>query len=173
MFHAVGRTPEAATLAEALGGSEPAATIRIDLDQLAAARAELSTRSSGTLGAVSVGTPHFSLDEFARLVELFGDNRVAAGLEFYVNTSREVLAAAAAAGLVTPLRDAGVEIVTDTCTYITPIIRDVGGVVLTNSGKLAYYAPGNLGVEVAFGSLADCVASAIAGEIRIDWTGWR
>ncbi len=173
MFHAVGRTPEAATLADALGGSEPDRVVRIDLGQLAAARAELSTRSSGALGAVSVGTPHFSLDEFARLVELFGDDRVAPGLEFYVNTSREVLASAAAAGLVTPLRDAGVEIVTDTCTYITPIIRNVGGVVLTNSGKLAYYAPGNLGVEVAFGSLADCVASAIAGKIRIDWTGWR
>ena len=39
------------------------------------------------------------------------------------------------------------------------------GAVMTNSGKCAYYAPGNLGVEVAYGSLAECVASARAGKV--------
>ena len=33
------------------------------------------------------------------------------------------------------------------------------GTVMTNSGKCAYYAPGNLKVEIAYGSLAECVAS--------------
>ena len=39
------------------------------------------------------------------------------------------------------------------------------GAVMTNSGKCAYYAPANLGVEVAYGSLAECVASARAGKV--------
>ncbi len=43
---------------------------------------------------------------------------------------------------------------------------------MTNSGKVAYYAPGNLGVEVAFGSLEDCVASAAAGRIVRDESIW-
>jgi len=34
---------------------------------------------------------------------------------------------------------------------------------MTNSGKWAYYAPGNLGFEVVMGSLADCVESAVRG----------
>lgn len=173
MFHAVGRTPEASTLEEALGGLAPEREIVVGQATLDAGRAELSTRTEGALSAVSVGTPHFSLAEFRTLVDLIAERHVAAGIEFYVNTSREVLAGAAAEGLVLPLRAAGIEIVTDTCTYITPIMRDHEGVVMTNSGKMAYYAPGNLGVGVAFGSLADCVASAVSGQITFDAAGWR
>ena len=173
LFHAVGRTPEAPTLAAALGGAEPEAVIRVDLERLVAARAELSTRTSGALTAVSVGTPHFSLAEFRTLAALLDGRTIHPGVEFYVNTSRDVLAEAAVAGLVDPLRRAGIEIVTDTCAYVTPIIRNTAGVVMTDSGKMAYYAPGNLGVDIAFGTLADCVTSAAAGEVRIDPAGWR
>ena len=35
------------------------------------------------------------------------------------------------------------------------VMRAGDGAVMTNSGKCAYYAPGNLGVEIAFGSLAE------------------
>ena len=63
------------------------------------------------------------------------------------------------------LRTAGVTLVVDTCTYVTAILCDLAGAVMTNSGKWAYYAPGNIGVEVAFGTLADCIASAEAGRV--------
>jgi len=36
---------------------------------------------------------------------------------------------------------------------------------MTNSGKWAYYGPGNLGVQVAFGDVEDCIASAAAGRV--------
>jgi hypothetical protein len=62
----------------------------------------------------------------------------------------------------------GATVVTDTCTYITPIMGEIEGTVMTNSAKWAYYAPGNLGVEVALGSLRECVASAIAGTVDLD-----
>ena len=68
-------------------------------------------------------------------------------------------------GLTGPLIDFGVTVVTDTCTYITPIMESVTGVVMTNSGKWAYYAPGNIGVEVALGSIEDCVRSAVSGTV--------
>jgi predicted aconitase len=38
-----------------------------------------------------------------------------------------------------------------------------GGVLMTNSGKFAQYAPGNTGYGVLFGSMAECVESAVAG----------
>jgi hypothetical protein len=170
MFHAVGRTPEAPTLDAALGGGTAKLEVDVDMALIREARNDLSTANEGPLAAVSVGTPHFSLAEFERLASLVAGERFA--VDFFVNTSRDILAQAAAAGLVTPLRDAGVEIVTDTCTYITPILRDATGVVMTNSGKWAYYAPGNLGVEVAFGSLEECVASAAAGAIERDESVW-
>ena len=63
--------------------------------------------------------------------------------------------------------------VVDTCTYITPVMKARPGAVMTNAAKWAYYAPANLGVEVVFGSLEECVESAVAGEVRRDDRIWR
>jgi predicted aconitase len=48
---------------------------------------------------------------------------------------------------------------------VSALMRPGVGTIMTNSGKCAYYAPGNLKVEVAYGSLAECVASARAGKV--------
>ena len=72
------------------------------------------------------------------------------------------------------LAEAGVTVVTDTCTYITPVLHEVTGPVMTDSGKWAWYAPTNLGFDVALGSLEDCVRSAAEGRVVCDdrhWTG--
>jgi predicted aconitase len=164
MFHAVGLTPEAPTLDAALAGHPPEETIRLTADDLRTTVRGLSTVPDGTpLTAVSLGTPHFSVDEFARLMPLLDGPRPA--VDLYVNTGRAVLAELEARGWRQRLEAAGVTLVVDTCTYVTTIIRDMSGAVMTNSGKMAYYAPGNLGVEIAFGSLAECVASARAGKV--------
>ncbi len=172
MFHAIGITPEAATLSEATAGARLRLDITIGPEDLRRARDELTTGAQGSLGAISIGTPHFSRAEFKRLAALVSGVTVHPDVEFYVNTGRGELAAAAAAGYLDPIRRAGIEIVTDTCAYVTPIMRQTEGTVMTNSGKVAYYAPGNLGVDVAFGSLADCVVSAQAGQIIRDESLW-
>jgi len=43
---------------------------------------------------------------------------------------------------------------------------------MTNSGKWAYYAPGNLGLQVVLGSLAECVRSAAEGTVWRDASVW-
>lgn len=164
LFHAVGLTPEAPTLEVALQGGAPQETIRLSADDLRDTVRRLSTVPDGTrLSAVSLGTPHFSVAEFERLIPLLDGPAPAVGL--YVNTGREVMAEVGARGWEERLNAAGVTVVLDTCTYVTAIMRDLSGAVMTNSGKMAYYAPGNLGVEIAFGSLAECVASARAGKV--------
>ena len=58
----------------------------------------------------------------------------------------------------------GVVIVADTCVVVTPIMRELaGGVLMTNSGKFAHYAPGNTGYDVLYASLEECVESAVSG----------
>jgi hypothetical protein len=66
-----------------------------------------------------------------------------------------------------------VTVVTDTCTYITPVLHDLAGPVMTDSGKWAWYAPGNLRIEVALGSLEECVRSAAAGRMIRDDALWN
>ena len=64
------------------------------------------------------------------------------------------------------------ELLVDTCTYFPPVVAGGAGAVMTNSPKWAYYAPGGLGCRVAFGSLRDCVHSAIAGRVVRDEHLW-
>lgn len=173
LFHAVGITPEAPDLAAALQGREPAETIVLTAADLREALARLSTAPDGApIGAVCLGTPHFSRGEFERLLPLIGGFRPAAGVGFYINTGREVLAGLERDGLLPTIERAGITIVTDTCTYVTAILRRLDRVVMTNSGKWAHYAPGNLGVEVAFGELEDCIASAADGTV-VRGAPWR
>ena len=166
MFHAVGITPEAPTLDAALGGRQPAETLEITPDDVSRALRQLSTVPDGTaITAVCLGTPHFSRDEWNRLLAAL-DGAPRPRVPIYVNTGRATLEALEGDGSLTACAAASdLVVVTDTCTYLTPILERLDGAVMTNSGKWAYYAPGNIGVQVAFGSLDDCVASAVAGHV--------
>jgi len=172
MFHAVGNTPEAPTLEAALGGRQPLRTVMVGPAELRAARDELTTSDTDRIGAVCVGTPHYSVAEFRRLVELLGDRHVAPATQFFASTGRDVLTEIELRGWADRLRSCGITIVTDTCTYITPILAEVDGAAMTDSAKWAYYAPGNIGVDVVFGSIEDCVATAVAGRLVRDESMW-
>ena len=164
MFHVVGVTPEAATIEDAFQGDAPGKIIRLEAEDLRGIIRKLSTVPDATpLSAVCLGTPHFSLQEFEGLMPLLDGDGFK--VDFYINTGRHVLAELEALGWKERIEAAGVVLVIDTCTYVTAVVRDLSGAVMTNSGKWAYYAPGNIGVQVAFGSLADCVASARAGRV--------
>ena len=42
---------------------------------------------------------------------------------------------------------------------------------MTDSAKWAYYAPGNIGMQARFGSVEECIESAVAGHfVEIDDT---
>jgi len=166
MLHAIGVTPEAPTLREAFKGREPRAIFDVGKGELGHALVKLSTARDGDkLAAVSLGTPHFSMAEFEALAAKLVGFRPAPGVAFYVNTSRETLAEIAKSNLKAKLEAAGVLIVADTCVYVTAILDEVEGAVMTNSGKMAHYAPGNLNVDIAFGTLDECLASATAGRV--------
>ena len=171
MFHAVGITPEAPTLADATGGSPPQIDVTLGADDLRAARDELGSVAPGApLGAVSVGTPHCSLAELERLASL--TDGLAMDVPFYANTGRDVLAEAERRGVTASLSRAGITVITDTCTYITPVIRGTDGPVMTDSGKWAWYAPASLGFAVAFGTLTECVNSGVEGRLVRDEGSW-
>jgi hypothetical protein len=170
LWHGAGVTPEAPDISAVFAGGE---THRFTADDLARAHRDLSTARDGPLDAVALGTPHFSPTEFAELVRLLAGRKVKAGLPFLVSTSRVVRDLARARGWIAELERAGVEVPVDVCTYYSPRVRGLRGRVMTNAAKWAYYAPGMLQVEVAFGSLKECVESAVRGEVWRDpglWT---
>ena len=169
LFHVVGRTPEAPTLEAALGSHVDAPVHHITAQRLNAARQELSTAREEKLDAVSLGTPHASVDEIAEAhAAIVGGPPLAAGVAFYISTGRSVFAEAERRGLVQPLEEWGVTFVLDTCTYVTSILRPGTRTVMTNAGKWAHYAPGNMGVDVVLATLDECVRSATTGIVTWD-----
>ncbi len=166
LFHVVGSTPEAPTLAAATQGG-PSRTIHLTGEMIRAARDRLSTAGEGAVDCIALGSPHFSEGEFAEL------GRLAAGRRFkvpvYVCTRRDLVERTD----LSALKAAGAVIVADTCVVVTPILPPGGGVLMTNSGKFAHYGPANLGYEVVYGSLEDCVASAVEGRVRREERVWQ
>jgi predicted aconitase len=172
MFHAVGVTPEAPTLSDAFQGAVAVRVVEVTPDALVAARDSLSSSPGPELSAVSLGTPHFSVSEFAKLMPLIADGPFSPEVDVYVSTGRGTLAEVEARGWLQVLERSRVRVVVDTCTYITPILESRHRVVMTNSAKWAYYAPGNIGVKVVFGSTEECIRSAYAGTVWRDPELW-
>lgn len=171
LFHVVGVTPEAPDLAAVLAAGAP--TVTVTTADVRSARDRLSTSTGDRLDAVSLGTPHFSVAEFASLAdELEGGAPFSPTVDVFVSTSRGVLEEARRLGHADTVEAAGGRILTDTCTYVTPVLRPAVDVVMTNSGKWAWYAPANLGIDTVLGSLAECVASARAGKVVRDDRPW-
>ena len=189
LFHVVGVTPEAeqfhgagcetvaSRTVQHSGSTNFTASVAnlpvhsVTTADLRAARDRLSTATDDRLDAVSLGTPHFSVAEFAALAREVGDGQRFV-VPFFVSTSRAVLAEATRLGHVAPLEAAGARIVTDTCTYVTPVLDPGVRTVMTSSGKWAWYAPGNLGIDTVLGTIAECVASARAGKVVRDDRLW-
>jgi len=171
LFHAVGITPEATSLEEALGNVPAGRRVKLEAAALRSALDRLSTaQGAERVDAVAVGSPHFSEAEFEALARLADGRRFT--VPFYVCTARDTLASVEAKGLAAPLREAGVEIVADTCVVVTPILPVEAGVLMTNSGKFAHYGPSNTGYDVVYGSLEDCVRSAEGGVVMRDEGMW-
>jgi predicted aconitase len=170
LFHIVGVTPEAPTLAAAINHQPDCETIVVTLEAIIDERDRLSTAAGSQLDVVAVGSPHFSFEEFMELLRLLDGRRCV--IPLLACTGRHVISRLEEQGQLRTLEDLGVEVIVDTCVVVTPILERSSGVLMTNSGKFAHYSPSLTGHEVVFGSLADCANSAVAGVVRRDESGW-
>ena len=122
---------------------------------------------------VVLGSPHFSLAEFKRLAQMVAGKRKHPDVKFLVTSSRAMTLLAQKAGFLETLEAFGVQLTVDTCILTTPMLPPEIQNLMTNSAKFAYYSPGMLNKKIAFGSLEDCVNSAVAGRIIQDESLWN
>ena len=173
LFHIVGVTPEAGTLDAAFQGRAPRQTQEITIADLRAARRELTTADGQPLDMVILGSPHFSVAEFVQLAPLVAGKRRHAKVKFLITSGRFMKEMAEKAGVLGPIVDFGAQITLDTCILASPMLPPEIKTLMTNSPKYAYYAPSLLNTRVTFGSLADCVRSAVEGRVVRDDSLWE
>jgi predicted aconitase len=172
LIHLVGITPEAPSTEVACHGRRPVEEIEITIEHLRRVRNELTTAVGERLDLVVLGSPHFSAAEFRQLAPVVANRRRHPGVRFLVTSSRLMAALAEEAGILGALREFGGTVTVDTCVLATPMLPPEIKVLMTNSAKYAYYAPGLLDAQVVFGTLQDCVDSAVAGRVVRGASRW-
>ena len=172
LFHMIGITPEAPTREAAFQGNAPQKVIKVSMEMLRESRQELTHTDSEELDMVVLGSPHFSLNEFKRLAPLVRGKQRHPNVKFLVTSSRAMAQLAQQAGFLDPLQAFGAQLTVDTCILTTPMLPAEITYLMTNSAKFAYYTPGLLNRKITFGSLKDCVNSAIEGRVVRDDSAW-
>ncbi len=163
LYHVGDFTPEAIDRGESL--ILPKAE-HLVIDSLSPAYEIMDANPETTeIDLVTVGCPHASLAELQQVAERLRGERLATRL--WVTTSQITRKRADDEGWVEIIEAAGGEVVADTCAVVAPV-RSLGiKRMATNAGKMACYAPMHSGVDMRFGDLEQCLATAISGK----WQG--
>ena len=173
LFHLIGITPEAPTESTAFGGRLPLRSLDLTLAELRMTRDTLSSATGNVLDVVAFGSPHASLAECRQLAELMRGQRSALGVQVFITTSRAVRELLSRSGDLATLEAFGAEVTADTCIVVAPLVKPGARVLMTNSAKYAHYSPGLLGVGSVFGSMEECVQSAVKGQVVREEGAWN
>jgi predicted aconitase len=162
MFHMVGITPEAPSLAALYPAGAPA-EIRIGAAELEAELVRMRMCAPAEAKLVVIGCPHASLAQLREIGELLDGASLRPDCRLIVHTNRDVLAAAG--GILGALRAGGVEISADTCVYVGLDHYSAGTALATDSAKMAFLMASR-GLRTAVASTRECVESALGRPIR-------
>lgn len=173
LFHMIGITPEALTKEQAFGGKQPKEIVEIHLSDLAEAERQINNPDVDQLDAVVIGCPHCSYNECAMVEQLFAGRRVNENVHFWLITSRATLGLLKSSGLYERLISLGIEIYCDGCILEYRNDRLGTKTMMSNSGKFDTYCFAMRGIQPVFGSLRECINSAVAGKVVKEAKPWR
>ncbi|HUW36201.1 MAG TPA: aconitase X catalytic domain-containing protein [Rhodocyclaceae bacterium] len=164
MFHIPGVTPEAQSLEAALGGGTRIETLKYgEAERRRAYEALNSTARDREVDFVMLGCPHSSIEQIWLASRLLEGRRVHENTQLWIFTPRSIKSIADRNGYTKIIADAGAVLMSDTCPAIGRVMPKGTRVVATDSAKQAHYLPAIMGVQMWFGSLADCVDGAVNG----------
>lgn len=174
LFHIAGITPEALRLEDVTGPECTGEPISIGAADLAQSWAALNSARDERVDLVSLGNPHFSLSEFARLAALCRGRRRHASTAMVITCGRAVFEQAQQQGHIAEIERFGATVLNDTCWCMLgePVIAPTARSIMTNSAKFAHYAPGLVGRSVHFAGLAQCVQAACSGHAGREPPPW-
>jgi predicted aconitase len=131
LFHLPGVTPEAGLY------SPPEENLAITQSEVEASAEAMNDASEAEVDFVSLGCPHLSIDEIARLAELLRGRRVVK--EFWITTARPTKHLADQLGYSQVIEASGAKFAVDTCCVVAPI-KGRFTALATDSAKACYYA---------------------------------
>jgi predicted aconitase len=131
MFHILGITPEAASFKTPIEG------FTINQNELELNRTAMTDADGREVDFVTLGCPHLSIKEIARIAALLVGKQVTK--EFWITTARPTKQIADRMGYTAVIEAAGARFAADTCCVVAPIKGRFRAMV-TDSAKACYYA---------------------------------
>ncbi len=167
MFHMVGVTPEARTLAEAFGGREPLRRLTLQAGDLGRTYATFQPERERP-DVVAFTAPQLSIVELRDLAEQLRGRRVHPDVRLLATTNYQNRAAAERLGYAQAIEQAGGLLLSGNCFYLMTAreLAEKHGwrTILTDSAKLANIIPG-YGYNPVFRPTRECVEAAVTGRI--------
>jgi predicted aconitase len=153
LFHIQGITPESTIF------PAPEDILTLSRDDIDSAIQSLNEPLlADELDFVSLGCPHLSLNEIARVAEQLKGKRVKK--TFWVTTARPTKQIADQMGYTTIIENAGAILAADTCCVVAPIKGRFKGIV-TDSAKACYYAASKNNFKVRFLTFNEVIEEAL------------
>ena len=162
MYHVVGITPEAPTLAAAFGGNPVREHVTITQADLDCVR-EMFAGEPGPIEFAMLGCPHLTIRQVGEIAQLCDGKRFA--VDTWILVSSLTLELAERMGYLATIHRAGGHVIADTCMDVPgcwDIYYDKPGV--TESQKCAFYCQ-VYGQRFAVRPLAQAVQAALSGEV--------
>lgn len=153
LFHMAGITPEAERYAP------PAEKVIVGAAEINRVQTSLNVASADEIDFVSLGCPHLSINEIARIAELLKGQHVTK--EFWITTARPTKHIADQMGYTAIIEAAGAKFAADTCCVVAPI-KGRFKTLVTDSAKACYYAAGKNKFKTIIKPFDEVVLAALA-----------
>jgi predicted aconitase len=167
MAHFVGLTPEAPTLAAALAPDAERETVTIGPREMEESRAMLSSGRRAELDYISIGCPHLTVHQLGEVAAGLTGRRVSDHTVVHVWTAAPFKETADRMGYTAAIKDSGATLLTNTCPLVCGQLPPGARSLAFDSAKQAHYMKSETGAEILYGSLDDCLRSAVSGR----WEG--
>jgi hypothetical protein len=162
MCHIVGITPEASTLSQALNNQKPDSEIEIITTDIATSIQELSGHGRKKIDYISLGCPHYHIDEIRRIATFLDGKRIHSDTTVHLWTAGSIKYMADRCGYTDTIEKAGAKVLTGSC----PSTRGYPAGVRTaafDSAKQRMSAAQETDATLFYGSRQECLQSAISG----------
>ncbi len=164
--HIVGITPEAPTLDSAMGGNKPVRDVTVTEEDLEESRRMLSDAGEGSVQYVSVGCPHYSIDQVERAARYLRGKKIAEGVTLQVWTAPQIRYLADRCGYSKVIEDAGGVVLTGSCPMVSEKLpKNAAGLAFDSAKQAHYLRPVDLmqGKKIYYGSMEQCLEAALSG----------
>ena len=162
LCHIVGVTPEAPDFDRAIGGRKAVAEDAITLGDIERA-ADLFAGSGEAVNYVSLGCPHYSIDQVRDAAALLEGRKVHGDAVLWIWASPAVRELADRAGYSRTIELSGARLVTSSCPLVSETWPRDASTLAFDSLKQAHYIRPETKSTVLFGSMAQCIDGAVTG----------